>query len=206
MARVLMLSLLYPPDNVSTAHLMGDICEDLQAQGHSVTIITTTPHYNLDVEAERAQPLTPYWGRLVQVSTYRGMRVFHTWMPRKGPSSVARVAAWALFHSLSLVVGVVAVGRIDVLITPSPPLTMGLAAWLLGGLKRAPFIYSVLELHPDIAISLGLVRRPLFIRLLYGLERFVYARAARLTVIADASETRICTNNASRRGRYICNK
>ena len=191
MARVLMLSLLYPPDNVSTAHLMGDICEDLRALGHSVTVITTTPHYNRDVAAERVQPLTAYWGRLVQVSSYRGIRVFHTWMPRKGASSVARVAAWALFHSLSLVVGGVAVGRIDVLITPSPPLTMGLAAWLLGRLKRAPFIYSVLELHPDIAISLGLVTRPPLIKFLYGLERFVYARAARLTVIADAMYTRV---------------
>ncbi len=191
MARVLMLSLLYPPDNVSTAHLMGDICQDLSALGHSVTVITTTPHYNRDVHAERVQPLAPYWGRLVQVSSYRGIRVFHTWMPPKGPSSVARVTAWALFHALSLVVGVVAVGRIDVLITPSPPLTMGLAAWLLGRLKRAPFIYSVLELHPDIAISLGLVTRPVFIKFLFGLERFVYARAAKLTVIADAMYARV---------------
>ena len=155
-----MLSLLFPPDNVSTAHLMGDICEDLSAAGHDVTIITTTPHYNRDPDAERAQPLQPHWGRLVQSSRYRGMRVYHTRMPRKGPSSVARVMAWGLFHALSVAVGVVSVGRVDVLITPSPPLTMGLAAWVLGRLKRAPFIYSVLELHPDIAISLGLVKRP----------------------------------------------
>ena len=186
-----MLSLLYPPDNVSTAHLMGDVCEDLVTAGHDVTVITTTPHYNRDAVAEAAQPLSPYWGRLVQTSRYRGIRVFHTLMPRKGPSSLARVLAWAQFHALSVVVGVAAVGRVDVLITPSPPLTMGIAAWLLGRLKRAPYIYSVLELHPDIAISLGLVRRPILIRFLFALERFVYARAARLTVIADAMRTRI---------------
>lgn len=186
-----MLSLLFPPDNVSTAHLMGDVCEDLAAQGHNVTIITTTPHYNRDPIAERAQPLRPYWGRLVQVSEFRGMRVLHTLMPRKGPSSVARVLAWALFHALSVIVGVVSVGRIDVLITPSPPLTMGVAAWLLGRLKRAPYLYAVLELHPDIAISLGLVRNRWIIRFLYALERFVYSRAAQLTVIAETMRARV---------------
>jgi colanic acid biosynthesis glycosyl transferase WcaI len=190
-ARVLMLSLLFPPDNVSTAHLMGDVCEDLAAAGHDVTVITTTPHYNRDAAAEAAQPLARHWGGLVQTSRYRGIRVFHTLMPRKGPSSVTRVLAWAWFHALSVVVGTTSVGRVDVLIAPSPPLTMGVAAWLLGRLKRAPYIYSVLELHPDIAISLGLVRRPWVIRLLYALEQFVYARATRLTVIANAMLARV---------------
>lgn len=191
MARILMLSLVFPPDNVSTAHLMADVCEDLTKQGHHVTVITTTPHYNLDPAAERAQPRRHWWGRLVQMSEYRGIRVYHTLMPRKGTSSVGRVLAWALFHALSVVVAVLSVARVEVLIAPSPPLTMGLAAWIIGRLKRAPFIYSVLELHPDIAISLGLVRQPLLIRALYALERFVYARAARLTVIAGAMRDRI---------------
>lgn len=159
MARVLMLSLLFPPDNVSTAHLMADVCEDLRNAGHDVTVITTTPHYNLDSIAEAAQPRRWTLGPLVQTSSYRGMRVYHTLMPRKGGSRVGRVLAWALFHGLSVIVAVVAVGRVDVLITPSPPLTMGLAATVIGVLKRAPFIYSVLELHPDIIISLGMVDR-----------------------------------------------
>lgn len=186
-----MLSLVFPPDNVSTAHLMADVCEDLSRCGHRVTVVTTTPHYNPDPEAERAQPRSRWCGRLIQVSSYRGMRVYHTLMPRKGTSSVGRVLAWAVFHALSIVVGIVAVGRVDVIIAPSPPLTMGLACWVLGGLKRAPFVYSVLELHPDIAISLGLVTRPTIIRGLYALERFVYARAARLTVIAEAMRARV---------------
>lgn len=191
MARVLMLSLLFPPDNVSTAHLMADVSEDLTAAGHHVTAITTTPHYNFDAVAEAAQPRRWVAGPLVQVSTYRGIRVYHTLMPRKGASRAGRVLAWALFHVLSIVVAVTAVGRVDVVITPSPPLTMGLAATIIGFLKRAPFIYSILELHPDIIISLGMVKQPTLIRFLFAIERFVYARAARLTVIADAMRHRV---------------
>ncbi len=193
MARVLLLTLVFPPDNVSTAHLMGDVAEDLVAAGHTVTVITTTPHYNPDAAASREQPLRPYWGPLLQRSDYRGVPVYHTLMPRKGRSSVLRVLAWSVFHGLSVIAGMGVAGRVDVILAPSPPLTMGLAAWALGRLKRAPFVYSVLELHPDIAISLGLVRNRVLIRALYALERFVYRRAAHLTVIAEAMRQRLLT-------------
>ena len=113
-------------------------------------------------------------------------------MPRKSASRGPRLAAWALFHALSVVVGVITVrpGR-RASLTPSPPLTMGIAAWLLGVWHRAPFIYSVQELYPDIAISLGAGHATgRLIRLLFALERFVYARAARVTLIAEAHARR----------------
>jgi colanic acid biosynthesis glycosyl transferase WcaI len=62
---------------------------------------------------------------------------------------------------------------------------------LLGRWHRAPFIYNVQELYPDIAINLGAVRRPSLIRLLFALERFVYARAARIAVIAERMRQRL---------------
>src|SRR5690606_34284705 len=91
----------------------------------------------------------------------------------------------------SLIVGVVAVRRVDVIIAPSPPLTIGLVAWLLGVWHRAPFIYNVQEIYPDIAINLGAVRNRAVIRALFALERFVYARAARVTVIAERMRHRL---------------
>lgn len=185
MPRVLVLSLLFPPDAVSTAQIMGDLAADLAARGHDVSVVTTTPHYNHDPEAEARQPRRPWWGRLVQRSEFRGVPVYHTAMPAKSASIPKRLLAWTLFHALSVVVGIAAIRRVDVILTPSPPLTMGLAAWLLGLWHRAPFVYNVQEIYPDIAINLGAVRNPTLIRLLHALERFVYARAARITVIAE---------------------
>jgi colanic acid biosynthesis glycosyl transferase WcaI len=86
---------------------------------------------------------------------------------------------------------VTTVRRVDVIVAPSPPLTMGVAAWLLGAWHRAPFVYSVQEIYPDIAIALGAVRNRTVIRALFALERFVYRRAARITVIADRMRQRL---------------
>ncbi len=191
MSHVLLLTLVFPPDAVSTAQIVGEIAVDLHALGHQVSVVTTTPHYNHDPDLLARQPLRPWWGRLVQRSTLGGATVYHTAMPRKTASIPKRLAAWALFHALSLVVGVAALRKVDVIVTPSPPLTMGVAAWLLGWWHRAPFIYCVNELYPDIAIALGAVRNRTAIRLLYALERFVYRRAAVIAPIAGRMRQRL---------------
>lgn len=191
MPHVLVVSLVFPPDAVSTAQIMGDLVADLGALGHTVSVITTTPHYNRDRDAEARQPRRPGWGRLVQRSEFQGSPVWHTAMPAKSGSVPLRLLAWGLFHALSLVVGVVAVRKVDVILTPSPPLTMGVVAWLLGVWHRAPFVYNVQELYPDIAINLGAVRNRMAISMLFALERFVYARATYVTVIADRMQRRL---------------
>jgi colanic acid biosynthesis glycosyl transferase WcaI len=191
MAHVLVLTLVFPPDAVSTAQIMGELTADLVAAGHRVSVVTTTPHYNRDEDAIARQPLAPWWGRLVQRSTLAGAAVYHTAMPQKTASVPKRLLAWAIFHVLSLVVGVTTVRRVDVIVAPSPPLTMGVAAWLLGAWHRAPFIYTVHEIYPDIAIALGAVRNRTLIRALFALERFVYRRAGRITVIADRMRQRL---------------
>lgn len=184
MARIAILSLVFPPDGVSTAQIMGDLALDLRALGHEVEVMTTTPHYNQDLDAEARQPLRKHWGRLLQKSDFDGIPVYHVLMPRKGASIARRLLPWAGFHLLSTIAGALLLSKPDVIIVPSPPLTIGVSAWLLGAVLRALFIYNVQEIYPDVAISLGAIRNKLLIRLLYRLESFVYNRATAITVIA----------------------
>ncbi len=191
MANILILSLVFPPDSVSTAQIMGDLAADLQAGGHAVTVLTTSPHYNHDPEAEARQPLAPYWGPLLRRSDYHGIAVYHTLMPQKGKNLVLRLSAWLGFHFLSTVAGLTVIPKPDVIIVPSPPLTIGLSAWILGVFHRAQFIYNVQEIYPDIAIRLGALRDRRLIRFLSWLERFVYKKARKVTVIAPRMRERL---------------
>ena len=191
MANILILTLVFPPDSVSTAQIMGDLACDLQSFGHSVTVLTTTPHYNRDFESESKQPLKKYWGGLLKKSAYHGIPVFHTLMPKKGRSVLLRLISWAIFHLLGTFAGIVAIPKPDIIMAPSPPLTIGLSAWIIGRVRRAPFIYNVQEIYPDIAINLGAIRNSLLIRSLFTLERFVYKKASRVTVIAAQMRARL---------------
>jgi colanic acid biosynthesis glycosyl transferase WcaI len=191
MARVLVLTLVFPPDGVSTALILGELSADLRRAGHDVSVITTAPHYNRDEAAETRQPLSRRWGGLLYASHYHGIPVLHVAMPRKTASVVGRLLAWMQFHVLSLVAALTHVRRVDVIVTPSPPLTGGVVAWLLGLRYRAPFVYNVQELYPDIAIALGALRSRGLIQMLYALERFVYRRARFITVIAPRMRERV---------------
>ncbi len=188
---IVLLSLVFRPDNVSTAHVMADLAADLVAAGHRVTVFTTTPHYNEDAGAEAAQPRRSYCGPFLQISEYRGTRVYHTLMPRKGRSVMLRLAAWVWFHVVSTLAALLLVRRPDVILAPSPPLTVGVSAWILSVAHSAPFVYNVQEIYPDIAISLGALRNPMLIRMMHALERFVYARARVITVISPSMRDRL---------------
>jgi colanic acid biosynthesis glycosyl transferase WcaI len=188
---VLILTLVFPPDGVSTAHIVRDLADDLRACGHDVTVVTTTPHYNRDDVARAAQPLGPLWGGVLQRSEYHGLPVYHVLVPQKGGSVALRLLGWVWFHILATIAAVTVVPRANVILAPSPPLTIGLNAWVIGLLKRIPYIYNVQEIYPDIAVNLGALRNRALIRVLLGLERFVYDRAAAITVIAPAMRQRL---------------
>lgn len=185
MSRILILSLIFRPDNVSTAQIMGDLVLDLKARGHDVFVITTVPHFNEDVEALAKQPLNAYWGKLLQRSDYFGVEVLHVWMPRKGRSISLRILAWLGFHAISTVAGLLIRFKPDIILAPSPPLTIGVSAWLVGLWHRCPFIYNVQEIYPDVAVNLGVLRNKFVIKCLQCLESFVYNKSKALSIISE---------------------
>jgi colanic acid biosynthesis glycosyl transferase WcaI len=195
MARILILSLVFRPDNVSTAQIMGDLAEDLKARGHEVFVITTVPHYNNDPVALERQPLQRYWGKIVQRSDYCGMQVWHAWMPRKGRNKLLRILAWIGFHLITTMAGLGSRFKPDIILAPSPPLTIGVSAWLLGLRHHCPFIYNVQEIYPDVAVNLGVLKSGFIIDLLLKLERFVYAKAKALAIISEGMAARVHAKN-----------
>lgn len=195
MARVLFLSLVFAPDGVSTSVLMTELAHELRGLGHEITVLTTTPHYNVEPEARARQPLHKKWGSLLYESDCDGIPVYHAAIPTKGSRVGARLLDYARFHAISTAAGLTVAGDYDVIFAPSPPLTIGLSAWLLRLLKRAPFIYNVQEIYPDVAVSLGVLRNPRAIGALERLERFVYGRAYTITTISERFRRRLLQKN-----------
>ncbi len=195
MARILILSLVFRPDNVSTAQIMGDLAVDFKARGHEVFVITTVPHYNNDPVALEKQPLQRCWGKLLQKSDYCGMQVWHAWMPRKGRNKLLRILAWIGFHLITTMAGLGSRFKPDIILAPSPPLTIGVSAWLLGLRHHCPFIYNVQEIYPDVAVNLGVLKSGFIIDLLLKLERFVYAKAKALAIISEGMAARVHAKN-----------
>ena len=179
--RILIYSLVFGPDGVSTAYLYNDLALGFQKRGYEVCVLTTTPHYNLIEGALNKQPLRKRFLGLFYQSDFNGIKVFHIPL-KKHKSTLLRMLSFIYWHKRSFFVGLF-LKRPDVILTPSPPLTSGLLAILLAKLKGAKTIYNVQEIYPDLLINLGYLKNTFLINFLKRLESFVYNRSTAVTTI-----------------------
>jgi colanic acid biosynthesis glycosyl transferase WcaI len=93
-----------------------------------------------------------------------------------------------LSFALSSIVGGLSAGSQDVIYVYSPPLFLGLTAFLLGRLRRIPFVFNVQDIYPEIAVQHGVIRNKTLIRLLEGVESWIYRKADHVTVISEGFE------------------
>jgi len=164
---------------------MTELAVELKRIGHFVTVISTTPHYNILKEKVESQPMRKHWLGLLYSSEIEGIKVWHVKVPYKGRRVWLRVLDYLRFHVLSVFVAVLKVKRQDVVIATSPPLTMGIMSWLLAKIWSVPSVYKVAEIYPDVAIRQGIVKNKAFIWLLKKIERFIYRKNTVIIPIAE---------------------
>ena len=148
MKRVLIHSLIFSPDGVSTAYLYNDIALRLQERGYEVVVLTTTPHFNIVPEQVEKQPMRwKVWG-FCKESEFNGMTVLHV-PQKKFKSTALRLLGFVYWHIVSFFIGLT-IKHVDLILSPSPPLTVGWMNLGLAKLKGCKVIYNVQEIYPDI--------------------------------------------------------
>jgi len=178
--RILLLSTYFQPDVASTGVLMTQLAEELAQLGHQITVITSMPHYDTNCIWEE------YRGKLVQHDRHGPIDVYrlYLYVPNQKGRSLGRMLNYATFNTLSTISGTL-LGRHDVILVPSPPLTNGLSADLISRVRRIPFVYNVQDIWPDVVIRAGVMTNPRTISAFRRLERYVYRRATALVVISE---------------------
>ena len=148
MKRVLIHTLIFSPDGVSTAYLYNDIALRLQQRGYEVVVLTTTPHFNIVPEQVEKQPMRwKVWG-FCKVSKFNGMTVLHV-PQKKFKSTLLRLIGFVYWHIVSFIIGL-SIKHVDLILSPSPPLTVGWMNLGLAKLKKCKVVYNVQEIYPDI--------------------------------------------------------
>lgn len=177
MTRVLIHSLIFSPDGVSTAYLYNDIALRLQQRGYDVVALTTTPHFNIVPEQVEKQPMKwKVWG-LCKVSDYNEITVLHV-PQKKFKSTLLRLIGFCYWHIVSFFVGLT-IKHVDLILSPSPPLTIGWLNLGLARLKGCKVVYNVQEIYPDILKLKG----GLVLKFLRWMEKKVYNGSDAVTTI-----------------------
>ena len=89
------------------------------------------------------------------------------------------------FQFFSFLAGGLVSGKTDVIMCCSPPLTLALASFFLGKIKRVPIVVRIGDLHPQELVDLGLVKNKLIVHLLGMMEKFVYQKSDCITVLSE---------------------
>jgi colanic acid biosynthesis glycosyl transferase WcaI len=79
----------------------------------------------------------------------------------------------------------------DLIISMTDPPIIGLIAWFVSAIKRAPFLYIIQDLHPDVAIVIGRLKNRLVIKIIDSLHRFLYKRADQIVAISTTMKERL---------------
>lgn len=195
--RVLIHSLIFSPDGVSTAYLYNDIALRLQQKGYEVVVLTTTPHFNIVTEQVAQQPMHwKVWG-LCKESRFHGMRVLHV-PQKKFKSTALRLLGFVYWHIVSFFIGLT-IRHVDLILSPSPPLTIGLLNLWLARLKGCKVVYNVQEIYPDILKLKGGVA----LKVLRWMERKVYNGSDAVTTIDQVFYDTIVPRFEDRRKLHI---
>lgn len=177
MKKILIHSLIFSPDGVSTAYLYNDIALAFKNAGYDVVVLTTTPHFNVVQEKLKQQPLRwGIWG-VYKKSEYNGIPVYHI-PQKKFKSTLLRLAGFAYWHVVSFFVGLF-IKNVDVILSPSPPLTIGRINQFLAWFKKCKVVYNVQEIYPDILGKQGGLVHDFLSRM----ERKVYNGSDAVTTI-----------------------
>lgn len=177
MRKILIHSLIFSPDGVSTAYLYNDIALRFKKEGYDVVVLTTTPHYNVLQEQLLKQPLKwKVWG-VFKESTFNGIRVYHI-PQKKFKNTLLRLIGFVYWHIIAFMLGL-SIKNIDVILSPSPPLTIGVINLWLSKIKGCKVVYNVQEIYPDILRK----KEGFIFNFLRKMERYVYNSSDAVTTI-----------------------
>ena len=190
--RIVTVTPHFAPDVAPTGVVVTRIVEELAARGHEIEVFTALPWYREhSVEPGYEGHLVRYedtpWGRITRI---------HPFPTSDKRNIVGRALSFAGFSTVAAVVG--ARGpRADAVWAISPPLTLGLTGRAIARARRAPLVFNVQDVYPDVAVELGALKNKQLIAGAHALERSCYRSADAVTVLSEELKSNVVTKLGS---------
>ena len=182
--RIIILTQYYPPETGAPQNRLHSLARNLESAGHRVEVQTAMPNY------PKMRVFDGYRRRFFQAEEIDGIEVRRSWIyVTRSKAMVPRLLNYFSFVITSLIVGVRAKSA-DYILCESPPLFLGISAWLIAKARKAQLIFNVSDLWPESAEKLGIIGDGLPLRAAYRLEGWLYRKSCLVTgqtqgIVAD---------------------
>jgi glycosyltransferase involved in cell wall biosynthesis len=128
-----------------------------------------------------------YKRKLWKREEYDGLKVVRVASIRLPRRFIFGRALWQFLLAITTLIAGLLMRKRDVCVVYSPPLPLGLSAWLIRVFKKTPFVFNVQDLFPHNLIETGLMKKGIAFSIFEKLEKFIYSRADRITVHAESN-------------------
>jgi len=183
--RIIILTQYYPPETGAPQNRLSDLALRLQKSGVDVVVYTAMPNY------PQMKKHNGYRWRFYKKEIIDGITIHRSWIYcGTSKSIIPRLLNYFSFVFTSVIAGIFVLRRSDFLLVESPPLFLGISAYMLSRFKGAKMIFNVSDLWPESAEKLGLVKNKSLLGMSYRLERFCY----RKSVLITGQTQGICSN------------
>lgn len=152
--------------------------------GHEITVLSGMVHYNTGKKPKR------FKGKFIfeDLNFYDNVDVIRCHVSEAyNVNFLGRLWAYFSFVFSSIWAGMFKVQKkYDVIIVTSPPLFVGITAYVLAIFKKLPFVFEIRDLWPESAIDTGVLQNKTIIKFAYWFERFIYKKASLINVLTPA--------------------
>lgn len=174
--KLLILSQYFPPEVGAPQNRLYELALRLRSKGIDISVLTAMPNYPQMVVHKE------YKGKCYCKEEMNGLKVHRSWIyVSKSKSIIPRLLNYFSFVFSSLWFGLFKLKKQDVLLVESPPLFLGITAYLLSRAKGAKMIFNVSDLWPESAEKLEIINNKTLLSLATKLEEFCYRKSALIT-------------------------
>jgi len=147
--------------------------------GHEVHVITCAPNVPNGVVYEG------YRNRFCQTEVIDGIRVTRVWTYLAANKGTAKRILNYLSFMVSATLAGLSAQRPDLVLATSPQFFNGWAGVILSRLRRLPLVLEIRDLWPDSIVVLGAMQNRHLLRVLYWLEKRMYAASDRIVTVGE---------------------
>jgi len=176
--RFLVLTQYFPPEIGAAQIRLAAVVRELVRLGHQVEVVTALPNY------PGGQIYPEYHGRFYKKEQWEGVTVHRIWVYAAKGAGIKRLLNYLSF-TLTAIWGLRQAKRPDYLFVETPPLFLGITAYLVAKKWRIPFILNVADLWLDAVQTLGIIKGGFLLRWARKLEIGLYRRAYHISVVTE---------------------
>lgn len=171
--KLLILTQYFPPEIGAPQNRLFELAVRLQKKGIDVSVLTAMPNYPQMKIHEN------YKGKCYCKEMLNNLEIHRAWIyVSQSKAVISRLLNYFSFVISAFFVGLFKIKKQDVLMVESPPLFLGITAYLLAKLKGAKMVFNVSDLWPESAEKLEIINNKTLLSMATKLEEFCYRKAA----------------------------